>query len=471
MSTNFQSMTESGTIASISTPLGAGGLAIVRLSGPRVIEIARRIILPVAPKKFLQPRLMTLGQIIDPHQQIVIDQVLCCFMPGPHSYTTEDILEIQCHGGYAVAARILKLILDLGARLAQPGEFTKRAFLGGRIDLSQAEAVAELIAARTDREAELAVRQLQGGLGKSLEQIDRNLIDLLANLEVAIDFPDEDSELLGETRLQEKISQDLLTPIDRLLEAYQTHGIFREGVQIVLLGRPNVGKSSLLNALSQKIRALVTPWPGTTRDLIEVDLDILGLPVRMIDMAGLGEPPENEVEAQGQKLALQKLDEADLVLLMIDSSRCLSPADDDLLSLAPLNKAIGIFNKIDLPEAIGPPQKQELAEKMPWVEISALEGRGLVDLSRLIFETLTGRDGKVEVQKVPELVPNYRQKLVLAETRDFISRALQGLENHLAPELIAVDLHSARSTLGQITGPTTPDQVLDQIFQKFCLGK
>ncbi|MBW2623847.1 MAG: tRNA uridine-5-carboxymethylaminomethyl(34) synthesis GTPase MnmE, partial [Deltaproteobacteria bacterium] len=342
---------DSSTVAAVSSAPGHGGIAIVRLSGPDTEEIISRIFKPDRAGFPLESHKLHLGWIIDPRTGSGVDQVLCSLMRGPHTYTREDVAEINTHGGPVITQRILHFALSMGARLADPGEFTRRAFLAGRIDLSQAEAVAELIAARSQAEAELAVSQLDGGLRKQVEGFRQTLIDILAHLEVALDFPDEEAEIVQGPEAAEKIRATVLTPLEELLEAYETGRFYREGLQVAIIGPPNVGKSSLLNRLLEDERAIVTELPGTTRDIIEAEALIDGIPLTLVDTAGLESEARDEAEAEGQRRAEARLNQADLILLVLDLNRPLSSEDARILAYSQVRPAIILLNKSDLTPA------------------------------------------------------------------------------------------------------------------------
>jgi len=460
---------ENSTIAAVATPLGAGAIAIVRLSGPRAEEILRRLFRPAKTNFPLKSHRLHLGRLVDPQTGRLVDQVLCTFMKAPATYTREDIVEIHCHGGPVAARRILELVLHYGAELAAPGEFTRRAFLAGRIDLTQAEAVAELVGARSAAEAQLAAAQLAGGLRDRVEALRRPLLEILAHLEVAIDFPDEEAEIIAPDQAAERLDREVLAPLDRLLAAYDSGRVFREGLKAAIVGRPNVGKSSLLNALLKTDRAIVTPVPGTTRDLIEAEAVLSGLPMTLIDTAGLETPPADEIEAEGQRRAAARLAAADLVLLVLDRSRPLTDEDRRLFAAAPAGRTLLVLNKIDLPAAFTLDQAADFLGGGPAVEISALTGQGLDRLQEEIFKTACG--GPASPDQVPDLVPNLRHKKALEAARPALARAVEGLKNGLAPELAALEINLALEALGGLIGLTTPDDVLEEIFSRFCLGK
>jgi tRNA modification GTPase len=457
------------TIAAVSTAPGPGGIAIVRLSGPQAEPILARLFRPAQAPLPLDSHRLTLGHIVDPDTGRVLDEVLAVLMRSPRSYTREDMAEIHTHGGPVVTGRVLELALRTGARLAEPGEFTKRAFLAGRIDLSQAEAVAELIAAKGRAEAELAMAQLAGGLKDRVLGLREPLLDVLAHLEVALDFPDEEAEILEPGEAAARLEQEALAPLDELLASYQSGRLFREGLELAIIGRPNVGKSSLLNRLLGDERAIVTSAPGTTRDLIEAETLIGGIPLTLVDTAGLETPARDEAEAEGQRRARARTAEADLVLLVLDGSGPLGDEDRRLLDLIRDRTLIGVLNKMDLPPAFDPAEAASLLAPAPVARVSAKTGQGLDDLKALILETVAG--GRTRPDRLPALVPNARHGQALEEARGPLLAAIEGLKGGLPPEIVALEIQTVLDRLGRITGQTLPEDVLDRIFEAFCLGK
>lgn len=457
------------TIAAVSTAPGPGGIAIVRLSGPQAEPILARLFRPAQASLPLDSHRLTLGHIVDPDTGRVLDEVLAVLMRAPRSYTREDVAEIHTHGGPVVTGRVLELALRTGARLAEPGEFTKRAFLAGRIDLSQAEAVAELIAAKSRAEAELAMAQLAGGLKDRVLGLREPLLDVLAHLEVALDFPDEEAEILDPREAAARLEQEALAPLDELLASYQSGRLFREGLELAIVGRPNVGKSSLLNRLLGDERAIVTSAPGTTRDPIEAETLIGGIPLTLVDTAGLETPARDEAEAEGQRRARARTAEADLVLLVLDGGQPLGDEDRRLLDLIRDRSLIGVLNKMDLPPAFDPAEAASLLAPVPFTRISAKTGQGLSDLQTLIFEVVTG--GHTRPDRLPALVPNARHGQALEEARGPLLAAIEGLKGGLPPEIVALEIQTVLDRLGRIIGQTLPEDVLDRIFETFCLGK
>jgi len=450
------------TIAAISTPLGEGGLGIVRLSGPEALSIARRIFVPRRSRRRWQSHRLYLGQIIDP-AGAVVDEVLLALMHAPHTYTREDVVEINCHSGYGVLRRILDLTLDQGARLARPGEFTLRAFLSGRVDLTQAEAVLEVIKARTDAGLKVAAEHLSGGLGRSLREAREALLDLLARVEAALDFPEEAGELPPEI-----LAAGLEPParaLAVLAATYQEGRLLREGLRVVIAGRPNVGKSSLLNRLLDQDRAIVTEIPGTTRDVIEEAIILGGVVVRLSDTAGL-RPARDRLEALGIERTRDALAQADLALYLVDGSLPLAAADREALTELAGRPGVAVINKTDLPPAFPAADLQDITH-FPVVRISALTGAGLEDLKNAVVELALGGG----LSPAGEIVTQARHHRHLRNCLDSLQRARELLDAAPAWELLALELKEAIGELGEITGEEAGEDVLDRIFSQFCLGK
>ena len=466
------------TIAAIATPPGPGGIGIIRISGPRALPILHQLFKPhrrhhtSSADHAFQSHRMYYGWIVDPESDEVIDEVLAVFMRAPHTYTAEDVVEIQCHGGYLVLTEILARILAAGAQPAAAGEFTKRAFLNGRIDLTRAEAVIELIEARTREGLKLATAQLQGRIEEQIRALRTALIGLRAVLEVAIDFPEEDAEIIDTTRLCTQLQLEVAEPLTTMIATADQGRIFREGISAVILGRPNVGKSSLLNCLLQEERALVTPVPGTTRDTIEEFINIKGMPVRIIDTAGIRDTAEL-IEGMGIERARVKLAAADLVLLLLDASAPLTPADGELYTMIKRENVSGrrllIANKCDLPV------HGDFADRITafgddrLVRLSAKTHVGIDELTETIFQMMTS--GGFEWDPGSTVVPNLRQKDAMRKALAACARVTAGLQTDLSPDLIAIELQTALDHLGDIIGETTSEDILDMIFERFCIGK
>ena len=464
------------TIAAIATPPGPGGIGIIRISGPLALGIFQKLFLPrrqTALQAYDSHRLYY-GWIINPQNGSPIDEVLGVYMRAPNTYTREDVVEIQCHGSYLVLQEILNLITDSGARLAEPGEFTKRAFLNGRLDLTQAEAVVDLIEARTEAGRSMAVGQLQGRLYEKVTAIRDSLVAMRALVEVAIDFPDEETDILDFASLGRQLQDEVEKPLLDLLARADEGKIYREGISAVILGRPNVGKSSLLNTLLEEDRALVTPVPGTTRDTIEEFVNIKGMPVRIVDTAGIRHTSE-AVEELGIQRARAKLADAQLVLFMLDATEPVNNDDRVLYESVRQNrsnqKVLLVLNKIDIAPAVSPDRYAKELGNEPLVPISAREHRGIPELKEAIFSLVTGSRKGPGWDPGAAVVPNVRHKNALKKGLEACRRVAEGLAGDVSPDLLAIDIQSALVHLGDIVGETTTDDVLDMIFARFCLGK
>ena len=453
------------TIAAISTPPGAGGIGIIRISGSAALPILTRIFTPANPPCPLDSHRFYYGTVTDPREAKLLDEVLVVYMQSPKTYTREDVVEIHCHGGFLVLQSVLELILAEGAQLAEPGEFTKRAFLNGRIDLTRAEAVIDVLSARTRKGVDLALEQMSGSLYTQVDRMRTSLVEIRALLETAIDFPEEEIEIADHQALGDKLREEVLSPLERLIAQADSGRIVREGVSIVIIGRPNVGKSSLLNTLLQEERALVTSVPGTTRDTIEEYIDINGVPVRIIDTAGIREDGE-EVEQLGIKRARESLNRADLVLFLVDGSVPIDDADVSLFETVNHKPLLTVINKCDLSQRLDRQAHPQIVSEA--VEISAREQTGLDHLKQQIFQRITG--GREQWQE-EGCTPNLRHKTAMEYGLQALNRVAEGLVNGLHNDLITVDLLEGLDYLGDIVGETTTEDVLDVIFEQFCLGK
>ncbi|NPV53127.1 MAG: tRNA uridine-5-carboxymethylaminomethyl(34) synthesis GTPase MnmE [Firmicutes bacterium] len=456
------------TIAAISTPIGEGGIGIIRISGNKAHEIAKRLFRRAdgMPVDRLQPRRVLHGFVFHPQTGESLDEVLLWFMPGPRSYTRQDIVEISCHGGVVSLQAVLEAVLKCGARLAEPGEFTRLAFMNGRIDLAQAEAVIDVIRARTDASRRVAMAQLAGSLSKEVGAIRHDVLGVLATIEASIDFPDDVGE--QETGRIYDVIVDLADRIRKLLSTADSGRIYREGISVVIAGRPNVGKSSLLNALARKSRAIVTDIPGTTRDIIEEFVDIHQIPVRLIDTAGLRESLDL-VERLGVERARQELEAADLALVVLDASEGIRDGDRQIVDhMKPGRPWIIALNKSDLEHKIAEEEIQALAPGVPLVMVSAETGMGLGDLEDAIA-------GAVLRGRVPPrescVVANVRHKQALERSLDALADAQASLRAGTPLDLVAVDVREAIEALGEITGETASADVIERIFADFCIGK
>jgi len=463
-------MNTDDTIAAISTPLGEGGIGIVRLSGKDSIEIVERIFASPKNKSLKDTRSHRVVYGYIKHhsaKENKIDEVLVTVMRSPYTYTREDVVEINCHGGMVPLWQTLEIVLKEGARLAEPGEFTKRAFINGRIDLSQAEAVLDLIRSKTDESRRIAIEQLRGGLSDKITVLRNRLTELCAYIEAHIDFPEDDIEIAPKEDLLESM-REIDTELKKLLKSYDEARFFREGLSTAIIGRPNVGKSSLLNALLKKDRAIVTELPGTTRDLIEEYLNINGLPLRIMDTAGIRRV-QDSAEKEGVKRSLQSIDDADLVIALFDGSEPLKEEDFEVIDKIKMKNSLFAINKCDLPSAVDREAFTSLAPPTSYiVNISATRGDGLEELKDRIFSSFL-KDWKEGREGV--LVTNLRHKIAIGNALASLERALSGLTDSHPLEIIALELRDSLDRLGEIVGAVTTEDILDIIFRNFCIGK
>lgn len=454
------------TIAAISTPPGAGGIGVIRISGSQALALLKAVFQPKNPSCSFRSHQLYYGHIRQPEHGKIVDEVLAVFMAAPRTYTREDVVEIHCHGSFLVLQNVLELILAGGAVLAAPGEFTKRAFLNGRIDLTQAEAVIDVLSAKTRKGVDLAQEQLSGALYKRIDLIRQSLVRMRAIIEVAIDFPDEEVEILDHSALLGQLAHEVILPLENLLKSADRGRLYREGISLVIAGRPNVGKSSLLNTILQEERALVTAIPGTTRDSIEEIVDIYGMPVRVIDTAGIRDNA-GEVEELGIQRARDLINKADLILFMIDGSRELTDEDRKLYAQVKHKPLLPVLNKIDL----GREHLASLSSLIDighYVKISAREQIGIDQLKQAIFASVTSGN---EQWEEGGCAPNVRHKQALIAAVKAAGQVKISLEAGLTNDLIAVDLQECLSCLTEIVGETTTEEILDVIFEQFCLGK
>jgi tRNA modification GTPase len=451
------------TIAAISTPVGEGGIGIVRISGGAAEEIARRLFLK-KQSGGMQSHRFYYGEIVDPESGDVLDEAMIVLMRAPRSYTREDVLEIQCHGGYLLVRKVLDLVLRLGARTAEPGEFTKRAFLNGRIDLLQAEAVIEVIRGKTEAALTLAQHQREGLLSKKIVVAKEGILNSLAIIEAYIDFP-EDDIILPDCRQIEVSVRQSLSIIEELLDSYHEGKVLREGVSVLIAGKPNVGKSSLLNTLLQEKRAIVTSVPGTTRDIIEEVINIRGLPVKLLDTAGIRDT-EDEIEQEGMRITLEKIPLADLILFVVDASRPFNNEDKLIMQAVSDRPYIVVGNKSDLPSVAEFPDSMN---KMKTVMISARNGDGIEDLREAIFSRFI-RERILDGREFTAL-SQARHRDALEKAKQQLVSFLQSFPGEPGLEFVALDLREALRSLGEVTGETTPDDILELIFSRFCIGK
>ena len=459
-----QRLTEFDTIAAISTPLGEGGISIVRVSGEDAVEIANKVF---KGKDLTQVASHTInyGHIVDPASGQVIDEVMASVMLAPKTFTKEDTVEINCHGGIVVTNDILQLLLANGARMADPGEFTKRAFVNGRIDLTQAESVMDIIRAKTDKARQVAVKQLEGGLLTEIRALRQEILDVLANVEVNIDYPEYDEEEVTGQKMLSCV-HSVGEKIDKLLETAQEGQILRNGLKTAIVGRPNVGKSSLLNYLTQSDKAIVTDVAGTTRDTLEEYVSVKGVPLELIDTAGIHHT-EDTVEKIGVERSKKAIEKADLILLLLDSSQDLTKEDRDLLAYTAGKKRIIVLNKTDLGAKLS---AEQIAEETgsDVITTSILQKENLDGLENLIkklfFKGIENSNDQV-------LVTNQRQAGLLAKAKQQLADVETGLESGMPLDLVQIDFTGAWETLGEITGESAPDELINDLFSQFCLGK
>lgn len=459
-------MKEFDTICGIATAQGEGGIAIIRVSGNKALEIVGRIFKGINNFDINNMKTYTMkyGNIIDSVSKEVIDEVIISYMKGPRSFTAEDVVEINCHGGVVSTNRVLEEVIKSGARIAEPGEFTKRAFLNGRIDLSQAEAVMDIITAKTDLAMKSAVMQSEGSLSREINKLRAYLLDVLALIEYDVDFTEDDEE--PDATVPVKVSESLnkaIIDMEKLLKGANEGKIIREGLKMTIVGKPNVGKSSLMNALLQEKRAIVTDIPGTTRDVIEEYINLGGIPVKITDTAGIRET-EDVVEKIGVERSREKLEEADLVVLMLDTSRPLDDEDREIIKSIKNKKTIVLLNKVDLERKL---QLEELDGLHNLIEISAMTGFGIEDLKQKIKELFF--NGEVDNESL--IITNSRHKQALYRALENCKTAEERLKMNEFLDLISIYITSGLRALGEITGAELEEDLVNKIFSEFCVGK
>ncbi len=463
----MNSMHLDDTIVAIATPPGRGGIGVVRLSGIDARFIAFPMLRLSHP---LEAGRAHFGELIDPVTKERIDEVVATYFAKPHSYTTDDVVEISCHGSPVVLQHVVESALKAGARLAEPGEFTMRAFLNGRIDLTQAEAVRDLIESQTLYQAQVAARQLEGSLSKRLQPIKQQLIELIAVMEAGVDFAEDDVSITPDAQILARIAA-IRAPLEELLASFAFGKIVHEGLTLAIVGRPNVGKSSLFNRLVERERAIVTATPGTTRDLVSETVAIGGIPVRLVDTAGIRSALD-EAESIGVRKSMEALADADIVLVVRDASRegaqSLTPEeehqDQSLLNLVSGRQAIVVWNKIDTTPNAG----LQSENSHPHVRASALTGSGIDDLRASILHLVGGGSG---AQQDSGLLTNIRQKQLVSDSITALDKAAQAVPQKIPHEMLLLDLYAALRPLDDITGATTADDILNLIFSSFCIGK
>lgn len=454
------------TIAAIATAPGEGGIGIIRISGEKSLEVAQSIFKSKSGKmiKDYNTRTLIYGKIVDGEK--IIDEALVAYMKGPNSYTAEDVIEINCHGGFISVKKILELILSKGVRLAEAGEFTKRAFLNGRIDLSQAEAIIDVIKSKTDMAHEVAQSQLEGSLAKKIKDLRMNVTEVLAHLEVSIDFAEEDVEEITYQTLEEK-ALELRNEIKKLYDTAESGKILRDGLKTVIVGKPNVGKSSLLNSILGENRAIVTDIAGTTRDVIEEFVNIKGIPLKIVDTAGIRET-EDVVEKIGVEKSRESFSTADLVIMVLDASRKLSQEDMEILESLKNKKTIVLLNKMDLEPQIELEKIEEFVNSEDIIKISALKHQGIEELQDKI--ELMVYHGSVK-NSSNLMITNSRHKDALFKAYESINDAISAIEQRMPYDFIEVDFKNIWDYLGYINGDTVREDLLDTIFANFCIGK
>lgn len=459
--------TEFDTIAAISTPPGEGGISIIRISGVDALKTASQIYRGKDLNK-VNSHTINYGHIIDPENGNEVDEVMVSVMRAPHTYTKEDIVEINCHGGIVATNRILQIILGLDARLAKPGEFTERAFLNGRIDLSQAEAVMDLIRAKTDQSMKVALDQLDGNLSHLITNLRQNILDVLAQVEVNIDYPEYDDVETMTARLLKEKAIEVKAKIQQLLSTAKQGKVLRDGLATAIIGHPNVGKSSILNHLLHEDKAIVTDVAGTTRDVIEEYVNVQGVPLKLVDTAGIHET-EDKVEKIGVDRSRKALLQADLVILVLDSSVPLRDEDRELLRETNYMQRIVVLNKSDLEVKINLNELQEYVDDKEIIKSSAVSPLGTKDLEDRIAAMFFA--GSIENTSNNIMVTNARHIGLLKQAETALDAVLEGIETGMPVDLVQIDMTRAWDLLGEITGDNYQDELLDQLFSQFCLGK
>jgi tRNA modification GTPase len=455
-------METADTICAISTPPGEGGIGIVRISGPKAHKLLLKIFQPSRKRETFLPRTLYLGNIINRDNSKKIDEVFVVLLKAPKTYTREDMAEIYSHGGFATLHTILSLLVRHGAHLAEPGEFTKRAFLNGRIDLLQAESVLDIIQSETDEELRCAVEHLEGKLSRKINEIKNNVKEVLVETEALIDFPDEEIDVDQEQCVA--VLRSVHTGIEKLIKSFYAGKAIRHGLEALIIGRTNVGKSSLLNALLLKEKAIVTPLPGTTRDLIEDTIHIKGIKIKIVDTAGL-RTPKDVVEQEGIDRVKQRIPGTDLIIWVLDGSEAYTSEDEDICKAITGGNILIVMNKVDLPQKL---DRAKIASRgREWLEISALKDIGLEELKEGIYKKLMGKLSK----RAGLLITNIRHKESLQKTYDAIGRAINCHQLCEPVEFMAFELREALFHLGEITGETCPEEILHDIFSRFCIGK
>ncbi|MBD1371979.1 tRNA uridine-5-carboxymethylaminomethyl(34) synthesis GTPase MnmE [Hazenella sp. IB182357] len=457
---------ETDTITAVATPPGEGGIAVIRVSGSDAVGKVSQIYKGKNNLRDVSSHTVHYGYMVHPETSERIDEVLVTVMRAPRTFTREDVVEISCHGGMVPVKEILEALQTIGIRMAEPGEFTKRAFLNGRIDLSQAEAVIDLIRAKTDRAAKVALTQHEGKLSHLIQKLRSEILETLAHLAVNVDYPEYDAEEMTSQYVMERCSY-IEGEIERLLQTAKQGKIYREGIATVIVGRPNVGKSSLMNALTQENKAIVTDIPGTTRDVIEEYVNVRGIPLRLLDTAGIRET-EDIVEKMGVERSQQELTRADLVLWVLSHVEGLTEDDKRLMEQMKQNQVIVIVNKTDLPRELDLDELKRLIGERPLITTSMKEDRGLDDLERAI-ESLF-QLGRVELHE-GAYVSNARHIHLLKTAKQSVGEVKMGIEAGMPLDMVEIDMKNAWQSLGEVIGDAVAEDLIDQIFANFCLGK
>ena len=452
------------TIAAISTnSIGVGAINIIRLSGKDAIKIVSKVF---TNKSFSDAPSHTIHYGFIKDDSTIIDEVLVMLMKAPKTYTKEDIVEINCHGGYITTNNILKLLLKNGAVLAEPGEFTKRAFLNGRIDLVQAESVADIIDAKSEKEVKAGMKQLEGVLSKKIKEIKQEILDVMVNVDVSIDYPEYDVEDVTNKQISDMLNS-VQKKLENLEKSFDNGKLIKEGIKTAIIGKPNAGKSSLLNAILKEDRAIVTEYEGTTRDTIEEFVTIEGIPLKLIDTAGIREA-KDEVEKIGIKKSKEIAEEADLVIAIFDSSKELSREDEEILKIIKNKKAIILLNKSDLNSELNDDDKKFTSVTPNIIKISALKGEGLENLYKLISKMYNLEEINLDNDAI---ITNLRQKNLITKAIENLKKTRETLEKNMPIDIIAIYMKEILENLGSITGEVVTDDIINEIFSKFCLGK
>lgn len=455
------------TITSISTPMGEGAIGIVRLSGPQAVEIADKLYKGKHLLNDVPSHTINYGHIIDPESKEVIEEVMVSVLRAPKTFTREDIIEINCHGGILTINRVLELTMTYGARMAEPGEFTKRAFLNGRIDLSQAEAVMDFIRSKTDRASKVAMNQIEGRLSDLIKKQRQSILEILAQVEVNIDYPEYDDVEDATTEFLLEQSKEIKQEINRLLDTGAQGKMMREGLSTVIVGKPNVGKSSMLNNLIQDNKAIVTEVAGTTRDVLEEYVNVRGVPLRLVDTAGIRET-EDIVEKIGVERSRKALSQADLILFVLNNNEALTQEDYTLYEVVKNEDVIVIVNKMDLEQNIDINEVKDMIGDTPLIQTSMLKQEGIDELEIQIRDLFFG--GEVQNQDMT-YVSNSRHISLLKQARQTIQDAIDAAESGVPMDMVQIDLTRTWEILGEIIGETASDELIDQLFSQFCLGK